>query len=431
MSSPENTSRFAALQYRDFRLLWFGRLLSATGTQMQNIAISWQVFELLQGQLFEFTAFGREFAWNASALGLGSLGLARAIPIAIFALIGGVLADSRDRRSLLIVTQSASAIFALTFTILTFSGLITIPLIYILSAGTAAAAAFTNPAQQSLVTNLVKEKHLANAISLNSILFQFGTIVGPGIAGFLIAQFDVGIIYLIDTISFGAVIVALLMMRYRGTGAISTKGFGWQALVDGVKHTFGTKLIWSTMMLDFAATFFASARTMLPIIATDFLNVGVEGYGILATAQPVGALITGTILAWWNDIKRQGVLLLSAVVVYGLATALFGASTIFWLSYILFGLTGAADTVSMVIRGTLRQLLTPNELRGRMTSVNMVFFMGGPQLGELEAGLVAAAFGAPFAIITGGLATVFFTLVIAWRYPVLRNYEGTAVPDST
>ncbi|MEM7333785.1 MAG: MFS transporter [Chloroflexota bacterium] len=424
MTSPRNNSRFAALQYRDFRLLWFGRLLSATGSQMQNIAISWQVFELLQGELFELILFGRTFTLGVSALGLGSLGLVRVIPIVIFALAGGILADSRDRRSLLIVTQSASAFFALTLTILTFTGLITIPLIYLLSAATAAASAFTNPAQQSLVPNLVPDKHLANAVSLNSILFQFGTIIGPGVAGFLIAQFDVGVVYLIDTISFGAVILALLLMNYRGEAAMTTQGLGWDALLEGVRYTFRTKIIWSSGLLDFFATFFGSARTMLPIIATEILNVGVEGFGILATAQPVGAVIAGVFLAWRNEIKRQGVVLITAVIIYGLATAVFGIATIFALSYFFFGLTGAADTVSAVIRGTLRQMLTPNELRGRMTSVNMVFFMGGPQLGELEAGLVAAAFGAPFAIVTGGLATVVCTFLIAWRYPVLRNYQG-------
>jgi len=178
------------------------------------------------------------------------------------------------------------------------------------------------------------------------------------------------------------------------------------------------------MMLDFLATFFSSARTMLPIVAGDVLGVGAAGYGLLATAQPVGAVLTGVVLSLRREIRRQGLVLLVSVAVYGLATALFGLSTVFALSYLFFGLTGAADTVSTVIRGTIRQLVTPDRLRGRMTSVNMIFFMGGPQLGELEAGLVASLFGAPFAIVTGGLATVLLTGWIAWRYPQLRRYMG-------
>lgn len=178
-------------------------------------------------------------------------------------------------------------------------------------------------------------------------------------------------------------------------------------------------------MLDFIATFFSSARTMLPIVAGNILGVGPVGYGILNTAQPLGALVAGTFVSLREEIRHQGIVLLVSVAIYGAATALFGVSTAFVLSFIFFALTGAADTVSTVIRATLRQLITPDELRGRTTSVNMVFFMGGPQLGELEAGLVGAALGVPFAIISGGIATVILTGWIAWKYPDLRAYKNT------
>jgi MFS family permease len=179
------------------------------------------------------------------------------------------------------------------------------------------------------------------------------------------------------------------------------------------------------MLLDFFATLFSSARTMLPIVAGDVLGLGPQGYGLLATAQPVGALLTGAVMSMSREIYHQGRALLISAMIYGLATAFFGISTIFALSYFLYALTGAGDTVSMVIRNTIRQIMTPDRLRGRMTGVNMIFFMGGPQLGELEAGLVAAFFGAPFAIFTGGLATVLLTAWIAWKYPRLRNYVST------
>jgi MFS family permease len=183
------------------------------------------------------------------------------------------------------------------------------------------------------------------------------------------------------------------------------------------------------MLLDFFATLFASARTMLPIIAEDVLRVGPAGYGLLATGEPVGSLIAGVILSLRRDIRRQGKTLLVSVAIYGLATAFFGISTIFALSYALFGLMGAGDTVSTVIRNTIRQTITPDALRGRMTSVNMVFFMGGPQLGELEAGLVASAFGVPVAIFIGGLITVLLTAWVAWRYPRLRHYQPASYQE--
>ncbi|HEX6384549.1 MAG TPA: MFS transporter [Anaerolineae bacterium] len=427
MTNTNSAPRLAALRYRDFRLLWFGRLLSTTGSQMQLIAVNWHIFGLLRGQTYTISLLGQQIELEAEALGLGTVGLVRVVPIVIFALLGGILADTRDRRQLLIWVQSAAALFSVTLAVLTLSDRATIPLLYLLTAAGAAAAAFDEPARQSIVPNLVPLKHLANAVSLNTLLWQLATIVGPALAGILVGLFDVGVVYVIDAVSFGAVIVALLMMEYRGRAALTTTGLGWQALIEGIRFTYRSRVIWSTMLLDFFATFFSSARTMLPIVAGDILRVGVEGYGLLATAQPVGAIIAGGILALRRDIYRQGVVLLVSVAIYGLATALFGLSTVFALSYLLFALTGAGDTVSTVIRGTIRQLMTPDHLRGRMTSVNMVFFMGGPQLGELEAGLVAAVFGAPLAIASGGIATVLLTGWIAWKYPRLRRYTADTV----
>ncbi len=257
-------------------------------------------------------------------------------------------------------------------------------------------------------------------------MWQVATIVGPAVTGVLIANYNIGVVYAINAATFFVAIGALASLRYRGERAPLATGVGWKSLVEGLRFTFGMSIIRGTMLLDFFATFFSSARTMLPIVATQVLGVGAEGYGLLATAQPVGSVLAGVIVALRKDIQNQGKVLLASVAVYGLATALFGLSTSFILSYIFFALTGAGDTVSTVIRGTVRQLLTPDHLRGRMTSVNMIFFMGGPQLGELEAGLVASAFGAPFAIVTGGIATVLLTAWIAWKYPRLRNYTHEA-----
>ena len=424
-----STQRLAALQHRDFFLIWIGYLISSTGTQMQFIAVNWHIFDLLRGETYTLQLFGREFALNASALGLGSIGLVRVIPIVLFALLGGLLADARDRRKLLLWVQVASTIIAGLLAVLTLTDHITILMIYLLTGAGAAASAMEQPARQSIVPNLVPRHHLTNAISLNTLMNFLATVIGPMLSGVLVGAFDVGIVYAINAISFVAVIISLLLMEYRGQAAApEASGLGWGALVEGLRFTFGSRIIRSTMLLDFFATFFSSARTMLPIVAENVLGVGVQGYGLLSTAQPIGALIAGTVMAWREDVKRQGVVLLASVAIYGAATALFGVSTWFILSYILFALTGAGDTVSTVIRGTLRQVLTPDRLRGRMVSVNMVFFMGGPQLGELEAGLVAAAFGVPMALITGGIGTVLVTLFIAWRYPRLRNYTGEMLP---
>lgn len=418
-----NLTRMAALRYRDFRFLWFGEMVSTTGSQMQLFAINWHVFQLLRGQTFTVSLFGSDIVLGAEAFGLGMLGLVRVIPIVMFALLGGVLADALDRRRVMIWTRVVSALIAAVLTYLTLADQIDVNSIYLLTALGSAATALDSPARQSIVANLVKPRHLANAISLNTLIFQIATICGPALAGLLVAQFNIGLVYGINTATFVVAIVAIGLIRHRGK-IKAAANIGWRALIDGIRFTFSTRIIMGTMLLDFFATLFASARTMLPIVAGDILGVGAAGYGLLATAQPIGALLVGLIMSLRSEMKRQGLILLLSVAIYGLATAIFGISTSFALSYFMFALTGAGDTVSMVIRGTIRQLMTPDELRGRMVSVNMMFFMGGPQLGELEAGLVASLFGAPFAIFSGGLATVLLTAWVAWRYPSIRRYNN-------
>jgi MFS family permease len=416
--------RFIAFQYRDFRLYWGGRLVSSLGSNMLILAVNWHITELLAGRAYTVELLGHTLELGAEALALGALGLVRVVPIVIFALLGGMVADNIDRRKILLWTQTASLIFSGLLAWFTLMGQITVPLVYLLSAGAAAATAFDEPARQSLVANIVPGRHLANAVSLNLLLSYIASIAGPALAGVLIGAFDVGLVYAIDALSYVGLMVAVALMSYRRPVDARSSGFDRHALLDGLRFTYRSRLIWSTMLLDFFATFFSSARTMLPLVARDVLGLGPEGYGLLATAQPVGAIIAGLFVSLRSEIRRQGKVLLVSVAVYGLATALFGLSTILSLSYFLFALTGAGDTVSTVIRGTIRQLVTPDHLRGRMTSVNMVFFMGGPQLGELEAGLVASAFGVPFAIFTGGVVTVLLTAWIAWRYPRLRNYTN-------
>ncbi|MGD8856142.1 MAG: MFS transporter [Chloroflexota bacterium] len=425
--SPGGESqRFAALSHFDFRLLWAGSFISTFGSQMQIIAVNWHIFELLRGDTYSLSILGLNLELGAEALALGALGLVRVLPIIAFGLLGGMMADTYDRRKLIVITQLASAIFAAILAAITLTGNETVGAIYLLTAAGSAATAFDNPARQSLLPNLVPAEHLTNAVSLNTLNWQIATIAGPAAAGLLVGYFDIGLVYALNAFSFVVFAGAVLIMRYRSKPRDRAGGLGWAALVEGVRFTYHKKIIWSTMLLDFFATLFSSARMMLPIVAGDLLGLGVQGYGLLATAQPVGALLAGLVMSLRREVHRQGVALLVSVAVYGLATALFGLTTTFVLSYFLYALTGAGDTVSMVIRNTIRQLNTPDRLRGRMTGVNMIFFMGGPQLGELEAGLVASVFGVSLSIFSGGLATVLLTLWVAYRYPQLRNYLSQA-----
>ena len=362
------------------------------------------------------------------ALALGFVGLVRVAPIVVFSMVSGVVADAMDRRRVLLVTQSLSGLVALVLAVLTYRGLSVVWPIYALSAIGAAVSSFDLPARQALVPTLVPREHLPNAITLNSILFQTASVVGPALAGLVIAEAGVASAYVFNAVSFGFVILALLMMRNVPERPPSEAGnkddVSFAAAMEGVRFVFRSPLMRSTMLLDFFATFFASATALLPIFAQDILHVGARGYGWLFAAPAVGSFLTSIALVPATEhIRRRGAVIVWAVMGHGLATMVFGFSRSFWLTFTCLALVGATDTVSTVLRNIIRQLETPDRLRGRMTGINMVFFLGGPQLGELEAGAVANVFGAPFSVITGGIGCLVATTWVALSTPRLRSYR--------
>jgi MFS family permease len=391
--------------------LWLGLLISIAGSQMQLWALLWHIRTL-----------------SNQPIALGAIGLARIIPVIIFSLIGGAVADVLNRRNILFITQTAMALVAFALGWLTLAGHIDLWHIYLLTALQAVAQAFDGPARQALTPNLVPVKDLPNAFSLNSIANQTGSIIGPAISGFIIAAGGLPYVYIINAISFMAVIMALFAMgpveQQKDIATHSNNVVSYSSIAEGVRFILKQPLIFSTMILDFFATFFASANTLMPIIAVDVLHVGAVAYGWLSAAQAVGAIIAALIISQMHEIRRQGRVFISAVVVFGLATVLFGATRLFLIAMLALIIVGAADTVSTIIRNTIRQLATPDYLRGRMTSVNQIFFQGGPQLGEVEAGVVGQLFGAPIAIISGGVGCILAVIWIARRWPQVRKYNG-------
>jgi predicted MFS family arabinose efflux permease len=293
----------------------------------------------------------------------------------------------------------------------------------------AGAVAFDAPARQSLTPNLVPREHLTNALSLNSIGMQTAKICGPPIAGALIAAAGSGphaarglaLTYWLNALSYLAVLGALLFMRSSGREAPAQGRVDLASLREGLAFVRRASVLRHTITLDFFATFFSSADLLLPMFA-ELLHVGARGYGVLAAAPAVGSLLAGSTLSLLPPIRRQGTVLITAVFMYGLATLGFGLSRWFPLSLLLLAGTGASDTVSTVLRQTIRQLVTPDHLRGRMTAFNMIFFMGGPQLGELEAGVVAKWLGAPVSVAIGGLGCLISVAIVAGAAPELRRY---------
>ena len=405
---------FVALQHRNFRLIWIGLFISFTGSMMQNAALLWHVSLLVPPE--------------RKGLALGMVGLVRVVPIVVFSMISGVVADAWDRRRLMLGTQVAATAVATALGVLAFRGTTAVWPLYVLAALGSAVGAFDLPARNSLIPTLVPREHLPNAITLNTIMFQTASVTGPSLGGLLIAATHVGWAYIANAISFAFVVVALLMMRDLPPRPPKEEGarddISFHAAVEGLRFVFRAPLIRSTMLLDFFATFFSSATALLPIFAQDILQVGATGYGWLYAAPAVGAMLTSAVMVPMTErIERRGRTLLWAVGGYGVATVVFGLSRTFWVTFACLALTGATDTVSTIIRNVIRQLETPDRLRGRMTGINMVFFLGGPQLGELEAGAVANWFGAAFSVVTGGIGCLIATSWVAATTPSLRAYR--------
>lgn len=407
---PAKPSAFAALKHRDFRLLWLGQVVSVTGSQMQFVAINWHVYLLTK-----------------SAFALGLVGLFRGAPIILCSLIGGVIADAVNRKKLMIATQTVMLVTAGLLAVFTLFGLKNVWPIYVLSAAASAATAFDIPARQSLMPTLVPAADFPNAVSLGIVVFNVATIGGPALAGFILAESGPAIIYGLNAFSFLAVIAALLAMHASGSPELESgrrEALSFNALKEGLRFVWQTPIIVQSMTLDFAATFFASATLLLPIFAKERLHVDARGYGFLAAAPAIGSVVTALLMARIGTFQRSGRLVVVSVAIFGLATIGFGLSTAFWLSLLMLAITGAADTVSTVLRQTIRQLATPNRIRGRMTAINMMFFMGGPQLGELEAGALAAVTSAPLSVVVGGLGSVVSSCIAAVKAKSLMEYEG-------
>lgn len=401
---------FVVLRFRDFRLLWTNLLISQIGSQMQVVAVVWHVYLLTK-----------------SPLSLGIIGLVRFIPLIFLSLFSGIIADRFDRKKIILISQTIMALSSLLLTIATFTNHISPTIIYFSLALASAAFAFDMPSRQSLIPQLVPKEYLMNAIGLNSTMWQIAFVLGPSLGGFAIAAFGVGSIYLINTISFFPIIIGLFLMKSYHNESMNKTSLSFAAIKEGIAFIKSKPLIYSTMILDFFATFFSSATVLLPIFAKDILAVGPKGLGILYAAPAIGGIVAGLITSSFHHLKNQGKILLVAVIVYGIATALFGLSHSFYLSILFLALTGIGDVVSAVIRNTIRQLATPDHIRGRMTSINMIFFMGGPQLGEVEAGFLAAAIGTPMSVVVGGVGAVIATLIIAAFTPRLRKYQGDEV----
>ena len=393
---------------RSFRLLWIGQLISLSGSQLRLVALPYQIF-LLTG----------------SSFAVGLIGVFQAVPLLLLSLFGGVIADAVDRRRLLLITQVGLAGVSLTLAITTQAGLASVPLLYVLTAAGACFSALDNPTRASLAPTLVDRSLIRAAMALNQTIFQFALVFGSALAGVIIAKLGLAGAYWLDVVSFAASFVAVWLMRAPPRVPAERRPV-LGALVEGVRYLGATRILLATMSLDFLATFFGSPRALFPYYADRVFHVGPEGLGLLYASMGAGALVASVASGWTARVQRQGLTVLIAVAVWGLAIAVFGLldERAFLLALVLLAIANGADAVSSIFRGTILQLVVPDTLRGRLNAINIMFVLGGPQLGQFESGAVAALASPVASVVSGGFACVLSVIVVTAWIPEIARYRA-------
>ncbi len=395
----------AALRQRDFLLFAGSRFFAATGMTLLNAAIAWHVYRI-----------------SGSAFHLGLIGLARFLPALGLSLVGGALADSHDRRRIVLAAQVAPLACAAALFTATVTGRAELPLIYGLVLMLAVAAAFENPARQALLPLVVRPETFANAITVNSSVSSLGFVTGPALGGLVIAFAGVDGAYAAEMAMVALAMTLMLLVRPRTSGN-GRRAVSVEAIKEGVRFVWSRQPLLGAMTLDMFAVIFGGATALLPIYATDILHAGPRGYGLLSASLETGALIMSVALIVLPPIRRVGLTLIVTVALFGFGTIAFGLSRSLPLSLALYMSIGMADQISVVMRQTTVQLTTPDELRGRVSSVNMLFIGASNQLGAVESGFVAALTNATFAVVTGGAGCLAVVAAVAARMPELRRYR--------
>lgn len=391
----------AALRHRDFRLLWLGQLLSTTGTVMQEVTVAWHVYLLTD-----------------SPLQVGLLGLFRVVAVLAIALVGGAIADLVSRKRVLRASQTTLLALAAALGLATASGAATPWLIYGVTLLTAATLAFDTPARQALVPSTVPREELPAALTLQTLVRQTATVVGPGIGGLVLAQLGLAATYGLASACYLGMLVALL--RIGPTPEARAQSGGLAMALGGLRYARREPIVLLTYCLDFAVTCLVQTLTLIPIFARDVLAVGPLGLGLLHAASASGALVGGAVLGLLGGPHRPVPMMLAAYAARGLFVVGFGQAPDLAVAVLMLFCVGASDVVSEVSAQTVVQLKTPDEVRGRVMAFGMLFTWNGPYLGQMQSGLVASLVGPRSAAALGGLGGLVVALLFS-QFPSLRR----------
>ncbi len=399
----KNDSR-AAFRYPAFTIFQTARCLVVLAMEMQAVAVGWQVYEITK-----------------RPLDLGLVGLAQFLPGIVLFLVAGHIADVFDRKKVLILCEAGFAVCFLLLLLLTAYGTRSVAAIYVVLVMLGVVRSFNGPASRALLPRLVPEEHFQNSVAWASGIFQLATILGPVMGGLIYAIFRGPFaVYLIATVIAAVAVGLLLKLRVdtRRGGKVEMSN---SSIFEGFRYIWREKLILGAISLDLFAVLLGGAVALLPVYAKEILQTGPWGLGILRSAPGVGAGIMAIVIAYKPLRKQVGATMLWCVAAFGLFTVLFGLSRSMALSLIALFVVGATDMVSVIVRGTLIQVATPDEMRGRVNAVDMIFIGASNELGQFESGLTAQWLGTVPAVILGGIGAIVVTGLWAWMFPELRK----------
>ena len=388
----------------EYRRLFLGNAVSTIGTQMTAVAVPLQVYDLTH-----------------SSLAVGMLGFASLVPLVVFGLIGGSIADAMDRRRLMLITSSGlAAVSALLFA-QAVTGRGSVWLLYVLTALQAGLFAVDSPARGAVTPRLIPARQLPAATALSQVMFNFAVVVGPLLAGVIVARGGFELAYGIDAVSFFAALAAAVSIR-----AMPPEGGGTQAglrsVVEGLRFLRTQPVVLMTFAVDINAMVFGMPRALFPALALGRFGGGPCAVGLLYAAPAMGALLGALLGGWFSRVRRQGFAVLVSVAVWGVAIMGFGFAATMWLAVLMLAVAGAADMVSAVFRTAILQVATPDELRGRLHGVFIAVVAGGPRLGDVEAGAMASLVSPQFSVVSGGVLCVAGVAVLAALVPAFSRY---------
>jgi MFS family permease len=401
-------ARLALLRNPDYTRYIAARFLGSLAVQMQTVAVGWQVYDVTR-----------------RPLDLGLIGLSQFLPFVVLILPAGHFADRHDRRRILVGCYALMLACALLLLAFSWHGLTSAWPVFAAMTTFGIARAFAMPASQALLPNLVDRQHFGTAVAFNTSVWQVTTIVGPALGGVL---YLAGATAVYGTVAVMVAITVLAMATLRRGGetsqaASAQSATDLRALFEGLRFVGRRRPLLGAISLDLFAVLFGGATALLPVYAADVLHIGPSGLGWLRAAPGVGAAVTGLVLSTYPVTRNVGRWMFAGVVVFGLATLVFGVSTSFWVSLVALALLGAGDMVSVYIRHLLVQLETPDEIRGRVSAVNGVFIGASNELGEFESGVVAAWLGVVPAVVVGGAATLVVAVAWARLFPELWRMD--------